>query len=98
MKAKCGGQEVDIPEETAAEMEEALISLKIAQEELHKSELELSRQKDRRKYQELSLIEKIKAILGWDPNGGECENGHRQNVCGTCQRTDCDCNRNESQE
>ena len=95
MKAKCGGQEVEIPDDTAAEMEEALISLKIAQEELYESEVELSNQKNRKKWHELSIIEKFKAMFGWDPNGGVFENGHRQYVCRDCQRTDCSCNGNE---
>lgn len=97
MKAKCGGQEVDIPDETAEEMEEALIALKIAQEELDESEKELSEQKGRKRWHDYTLGEKVKAILGRDPNGGQ-NNGHRQDVCGTCQRTDCDGHGDESTE
>lgn len=69
MKVECGGQEVEISEEKAREMEEALTELKEEQEKLLQSERYLIEQKLRKSWDELNWKQKLMALLGRDPNG-----------------------------
>ena len=69
MKAECAGQEVDISEEQAKEMEEVLAELKVEQDKLLQSEKDLIEQKLRRGWGELNWKQKLMALLGRDPTG-----------------------------
>lgn len=71
MKATCAGQEIEISDEVAQELEEAMEELTLEQEKLIKSERELRKQKERKRWHDLTFKEKFKTFLGWDPNGKE---------------------------
>ncbi len=69
VKADCAGQEIDIPEEKAKEMEDALEELKVEQDKLLQSERYLIQQRLRKGWSELTWKQKLMTLLGRDPNG-----------------------------
>ena len=70
MKMECGGQEVEIPDEKAKEMEDALTELKEEQDKLLQSETMLIEQRLRKGWHDLTWKQKIMLLLtGRDPNG-----------------------------